>query len=269
MHTYIPLNTTTHSGKGWRKADSLQHASGQSVLPVILDELPHCTPTMPLALVPRTTDNQEAFDLVALTSLTPGLNLFLAPNGRWLGGYVPACLRGYPFRMLPDPASKRMLLCFDQDSGLMTEQATESSEPFFKDSGELSDTLKRITQFLQKCEQGRQATRKAVDLLAKHQLIEEWPLHVKGQEHEKQRIQGIYRINEAALRALSADALKELQDGNALPLAYAQMMSQHRISGLARLYELHAKLQQADNAMSEEQVESYFEGKDDTLSFNF
>jgi hypothetical protein len=46
---------------------------------------------------------QDSFFLIALLSLTPKTNLFVAPDGRWLGGYVPSYFRGYPFQREAGP----------------------------------------------------------------------------------------------------------------------------------------------------------------------
>jgi len=57
MTHYTPLTKTKHANKGWRKAESLAFAAEQSAVPVLLDELPHVTPTLPLAFLQHETDD--------------------------------------------------------------------------------------------------------------------------------------------------------------------------------------------------------------------
>lgn len=273
MPNYRPISRESHARFHWHKTNNLKFIENQGYISIFLEELHHTISTLPIAFIPRefdqSTNQPSAFELVALTALTPNKNLFVTPDGKWLGGYRPAAVRGYPFKLLEEPGKNRLVLCFDQDSGLITESDEHNSESFFNDEGELSDTLKKTVTFLQMCERSRQATQAAVNLLNEHALIQPWQLQISSGDGDATQVKGLYRIDEKALNSLPADALKDLQMNHSLAIAYAQLYSQPRISGFGRLQELHAKLQQADNAMSEEEVESYFEGKDDTLSFNF
>ena len=54
--------------------------------------------------------------MVGLLSLQPGSNLFVAPGGQWLGAYIPAVWRGYPFRVLPAEGDESSVLCVDEAS---------------------------------------------------------------------------------------------------------------------------------------------------------
>lgn len=270
MDRYIALNAEQHQQLGWHGIDSLKFAAKTDTAPVLLEELPHLIPTMPVAFLelPATDTTPARFEAVALLSLIPDHNLFVAPNGRWMGGYLPAALRAYPFRLLPRKDKEGLALCFDQTSGLLTDQPTEEQR-FFKPDGKPSDKLNALLGFMQQCEAGRARTRQAVSLLAKHNLIKPWSLKLATEKGQNAQIKGIYRVDEAALNSLSAEALKELQEGQALALAYGQMLSQQRIKGFQKLYQLHTKLEEHAQSVSEEDVAEYFEGKDDTLSFNF
>ncbi len=270
MTHYIPLTKTEHAHQGWRKAESLGFATEQSAVPVLLDELPHLIPTLPLAFIQhKTDDGRHHFQLVALLSITPNLNLFVAPNGRWLGGYVPAEFRGYPFRLMTDTSSGQRLLCFDQDSGLLSDNPAADGEAFFDAEGALSESLKRVMEFLQQCEQSRQLTQAAVNTLAQHELIAPWPINIRTADESRNAVKGLFRIDEAALRNLGGDGLQALTQSNALSLAYAQLLSQHRLNGLSKLYDLHARAKQAEASLSASDVEGVFGTQDDTLKFNF
>jgi len=117
-------------------------------------------------------------------------------------------------------------------------------------------------------------TQHAVDLLAEHELIEAWPLNIQNAEGESQPVSGLFRIKEAALKGVTADALKTLQEGNALSLAYAQLFSQHRLKSFSRLYDLRKKLLESKknkpNGKPEEiSIDEIFgETNDDLIRFN-
>lgn len=269
MTQYIPLSKTEHATQGWRKADSFQFAAEQSAVAVLLDELPQLIPTLPLAFIRHPSDDRPRFELMALLSLVPGQNLFVAPNGRWLGGYIPAEFRGYPFRLIPEQSSGRPVLCLDRDSGLISDNPAADGEAFFDAEGELSPAMQRVLNFLNQCERSRRQTQAAVDLLAQHQLIVPWSIRLNTGGQEASEVKGLYRIDENALRSLSGDALQVLARANALPLAYAQLLSQHRLQGLSKLQNLHARAKQAQTGLSTEDVEGLFGTQDDTLKFDF
>lgn len=270
MSQYFALNKTAHHAHGWRKAPSLSFAAGQSVVAVQLEELPHLIPTLPLAFLPHpANDGVQRFQLVALLSLTPGLNLYLTPDGRWMGGYVPAAFRGHPFRLLPAQDSGRLRLCFDKDSGLLTEQPELDGQPFFDADGRLAQPLQNVLSFLELCEKGRVATQQAVDLLSAHGLLAPWPVRVGTGDGEQSTVSALYRVDEGALRKLDAAALKALQQGNALSLAYAHLLSQHRLQAFTKLYELHKRLEDSQRPLGVDEVDGLFNGQDDTLRFNF
>ena len=270
MTQYIPLSKTEHATQGWRKADSFQFAAEQSAVAVMLDELPQLIPTLPLAFIRHPSDDGSArFELMALLTLVPGQNLFVAPNGRWLGGYIPAEFRGYPFRLIPEQSSGRPVLCLDRDSGLISDNPAADGEAFFDAEGELSPAMQRVLNFLNQCERSRGLTQATVDILAQHQLIVPWPIKLNSGAEKSNEVKGLYRIDEDALRSLSGEALQALARTNALSLAYAQLLSQHRLQGLARLYELHARAKQAETDLTKEDVEGLFSTQDDTLKFDF
>ena len=72
---------------------------------------------MPIAFV----EQAGRFVPMAVMGLTPEHNLFVGPEGQWLGGYLPAAMRSYPFRLLRSEGSEQMTLCVDEDSGLVVD----------------------------------------------------------------------------------------------------------------------------------------------------
>ncbi len=92
-----------HAGKAWRHYTSYSFTADDAVLPLAASELVQAVMGMPVAFVQQ----DGRYVLMAVLSLTPGRNLFVAPDGRWLGEYVPMVLRGYPFRLLRPEAERR------------------------------------------------------------------------------------------------------------------------------------------------------------------
>lgn len=230
------------SGKAWRRYTSYAFAAGETLIPLVAAELAQAVPAMPLGFV----QSGEGFQLVAVTALQQGANLFVAPDGRWLGAYVPAALRGYPFRLVKPQDRADSVLCIDQASGLVVEAG--QGETFFDEDGQPSKAVKDVLELLLQVERSRMATQWAVDALAAAGLIHPWPLSIK-QGEQNMPVTGLHRIDEAALNALETEAFLTLRRSGALPVAYAQLLSMKQLAVLQQLAQIQAKLQAKDSTI--------------------
>lgn len=267
MARFIALDKTAHRNQGWVRPTSYAFAAEVTLAPVLLEEVAHALPTLPLVFTRQS--EEEPFQLMALLSLQSRLNLLTTPDGRWIGGYIPAAFRAFPFRLFPQPKGKRMTVCFDEESALLREQPAEGEPRFFDEQGAPTRELSSVIEFLEKCELGRQTTQRAVDALAKHELIKPWELKVDNGAGEPQHVQGLYRIDEQALAALNGRALSDLQKRGALAVAYGQLLSQHRVAAFGKLYDLRARLEAQSVSATAPDVDSLFGGSGDTLNFDF
>ena len=196
--------------------------------------------SLPIAFLPM----EGRFFPRALLSLIPGKNLFIAPDGRWLGSYVPAILRGYPFRLAETPDGQKVLVV-DTDSGLIHEGSQH--EAFVGEDGKLSPVLAEILNFLTQVENTKAPTANACDALQALEIIVPWEITLRTEQGDKQ-IDGLFKIDEARLNALTDDAYLSLRQAGALPLAYCQMLSMHHLPMLSKLVDAHSKHAQSVQA---------------------
>ncbi|WIX33796.1 SapC family protein [Salinicola sp. JS01] len=264
MPRFIPLSTQRHLGDGWLKKRGYEYAAERPVAELVAEEVARALPTLPLAFMPE----GEQWALVAVLSLDSRHNLFVHPDGRWMGGYVPAAFRGYPFALLHDPQGDRRVLGFDADSGLWVEGA-EGEHRFFDDAGKLAPQVERTLTFLRQYDDQRRTTRHAVTALAETGLIVPWRFSVNDDAGEPHRVDGLYRLDEAALRGLSGEILSDLAQSGALAIAYAQLYAQHRLPGLTRLAELQTQIAERSQAGESVDVARLFDGDDEELAFDF
>ena len=217
--------------------------------------------SLPLAFIERA----GAFVPVAVLGLQPGSNLFVAPDGRWAGPYIPAAFRSYPFRLAPTEDGQQVL-CIDEDSGLVAKGP--AGERFFNEDGQPAQTTLDILNFLNQIEQSRQATLAACVVLQKHQLIRPWPITVKTDAGE-QAIAGLHQIDEAALGQLAGEALHELAQAGALPVAYCQLLSMQHLPALGQLAQARAQAAAAvpPAALPAGDLDLEFLNRGDTISF--
>jgi hypothetical protein len=133
MAKLVPITREQFGGKRWVRHDNYRFASHDPIVPLAASELARAALAMPLAFLQL----EGRYTLVAVQSLLPQRNMFVTADGRWLGLYVPAFYRGYPFRLLRKPDSEELVLCVDEESGLIVD-GTSPGEEFFDKDGNAS-----------------------------------------------------------------------------------------------------------------------------------
>ena len=262
MPQFTAISRDSHAGKKWQRFKSYGFASKVVLAPVVGVEVGRAALALPLAFL----QEAERFVLVAVLSLKPGRNMLVAPDGRWLGGYVPAYLRAYPFRLLPQQGTDQTVLCIDTDSGLVVE-GDAAGEDFVGPDGNISPALKKVLDFLNQLERSRQATDVAVSALAEAGVIQPWAIKLKAEQGER-AITGLYRVDEVALNALADDVFLKLRKSSALPIAYAQMLSAGQLGIFEHLARLQAQLRPPPAGALPENIDSLFElPGGDTIQF--
>jgi hypothetical protein len=266
---FLSMKAISHqvfADKRFKRYDSYQFAAKDALAPIVIREMPKACVTLPIGF----TQIGEGFAPVVVQSLLPGRNLFVGPDGRWIGPYIPAVYRGYPFG-LAKTEDERQVLCFEEDSGLLSEDG-ESGEPFFGDDGKPTKAVNDILDFLTQLSVNRQTTQRICGLLKEHGLIQPWPIKLQGPENagSAQNIEGLFRIDEGAFNAISAEALVSLRDGGALLMIFCQLLSMQHISALGELLkaaqaaEQQAALPKTDTG----EIDLSFLADDTSLSFD-
>ena len=228
-----------HADKRWMRRSSLMFAAHDSVIPLVADEVAAVALSMPMGFIPQ----GDQYVLVGIMGLAANQNLLVSSEGHWLSSYMPAAYRTGPFRLATDENGD-LLLCVDDDTGLITEDP--AGERFFEEDGQLAQLVGDTLSLLGQIDTGRRVIENICAALIKHALLEPWP--IKAGE---QNIDGVYRINETALNALSNEDFLELRQVGALPIAYSQLISMQNISTLHGLYATRVAEQTYKTSISE------------------
>jgi hypothetical protein len=251
-----PITKQSHAGKSWTRYSSYKFAAKSSIAPLVGAEIAKAISTFPMAFI----NLQDRFQLVAVLSFSSGTNLFVAQNGKWLRGYVPSVFRSYPFMLAKAEGKENLILCVDEDSGLLNEDKN-AGNPFFDDQGQLAKPVKDILDFLSQIEKNKTHTNQAVAALAEAGVITEWSLKVTHGDKEKP-VTGLYRIDETKLNSLDDAQFNKLRKAGSLPIAYAQLLSMGNI----QVFEKLAKMQKPAAAAQTPDVGPFL-GDDDVISF--
>jgi len=220
------ISREQHAGKRWKRYTSYSFAAHDAVAPLVAQELPRACMHLPIGFL----KTENGYQLVAVLGLQPGKNLWVSPDGRWLAGYVPAAYRGYPFALANTEDGQRVL-CVREDSGLVND---DEGELFFDEEGQPAKPIQDVLNFLQQVTANAQVTAQLCGVLEEHGLISPWNVQVKSADGEK-KVEGLFRVDEAALNALPAEALAAVRDRGAMPLVYCQLLSMQHLHQLGRL----------------------------------
>ena len=223
---YVPISKELHGDKSWVRHSSLLFAKADTVAPLLVGDLAAAVQALPIAFV----KDQEDFVLVVLMGLRVGENLLVSPSGEWLSEYMPVLYRSSPFNLLL--AQDHSVLAID-DACL---RSGREGEPFFGESGEITEAIGEIFERVQNLNATLQMTLRICKTLAEQNLLKPWPITLNDGTNT-QEVVGLYCINEEALNALSDETFSVLRKENALPVVYAQLYSMQKLSCLARLAE--------------------------------
>ena len=139
MPQYAAVSRERHANKKWQRYTNLAFATGEMVAPIVGAELAKSALAMPCAFLQQS----GRYTLVALLSLVAGRNMFVGPDGRWLGPYIPAAFRLYPFRVLPTDQTDKVALCVDEESKLVVD-GSSAGEEFFDTQGNPAPVVKPV-----------------------------------------------------------------------------------------------------------------------------
>ncbi|RAX57332.1 hypothetical protein CCZ01_06435 [Helicobacter monodelphidis] len=232
----IPVNPEFFKGKGFVVNRNYLFAQSQMVCEVVYTELSDIIGSLPMGMI----YNQGQPKLVVLLSVIAGKNCFVSPDGRWLGTYSPKFIQGYPFTTYPAPDNpdSEWILCIEESA--IKSLQSEGVERLFTDNNEPTERLKSIITFWNNLKEAQSLTDKAVRDLEKAGVFTEWEIVLKSEkEDEPQKIEGLFRIDEAKLKALPSDIAGDLNQSGALSIAYAQLLSRTRISHLQNSVSQH------------------------------
>ena len=178
-------------------------------------------------------DNKPAVAPLAVLGLRAGSNLFVQGD-KWLGSYVPAYVRRYPFVMARlDDTSNNMAVCYDTQWPAFNET---TGEALFKD-GEPTEFLMNAKSFLENFEQEAERTRLICELLVDMDLLQGMRFEATLPNGEKIDVEGFLTVNEQKLAELPDAKVVELHRNGMLAVIEMHRISLGNMSRLAAMYQ--------------------------------
>ena len=263
MTELAAITPEQHAKKVWKHVTDYAFFAEDTAIPLVGAELSKAALVMPTGFIKL----EAGYRLVAITSLQPGTNLYVAPDGKWLGAYIPAALRAYPFQLAQQEGVGDFILCINEASGLVVEN-TEDGNAFFDDQDQPTQGIKDILNFLTQIKASQDVTQEAVNALADAGLITPWEINLK-QGEKVVPVEGLFCVDVAALNKLDDEDFLAVRKAGGLALAYAQLLSMSQLVVLERLGELQGQILEQQAAAAEASNLTGFSLSEDEGSLNF
>ncbi|MDP9009251.1 MAG: SapC family protein [Pseudomonadota bacterium] len=230
MVNRVVLNNQIHRDVRIAATRPTRENAELNAVSVIPREFPRLLAHYPIFYTKNTETGR--FELSALLGFQAQENLFFAED-RWEAAYVPLQIQRLPFSLMTrgvnESAGKPTL-----DVALDLSQTVQSPEGqrLFLEDGQPTKFLQDTTSMLSALVAGANETYAFTGRLAELNLIESVQIDIEFVDGSETKLQGLYWIAAAALKALPAAQLAELRDREFLEWMYFQMASIAHVSAL-------------------------------------
>lgn len=166
---------------------------------------------------------------IALLGVRQNENLFVSPEGKWEGRYVPAFVRRYPFVLAEKQDAEDFSVYLDESYPGF---GAAEGERLFTDKGEHTPLLKQALEFLGTYQGEIKRTRLFVERLQALDLLIPRVLEVVRPSEKPVVLQGFSVVDEQRVGALGDAQLLELARGGFLAWIHAHLMSLGNVGAL-------------------------------------
>jgi hypothetical protein len=176
----------------------------------------------------------EALMPALILGLRAHENLFVTPDGRWDGRYVPAFARRYPFIFASSPDGATFTLCIDEAFEGFNREGR--GQALFDAEGAPSVYTQGVLQFLQEYQSQFLRTQAFCRKLGELGLLDPMQAQITSPGGERMSLGGFQVVNRDRLKSLPPPALADLARSDELELAYLHLQSLRNLGTmLARL----------------------------------
>jgi hypothetical protein len=228
MAELVAIDKNAHFNLRIDASKAEQHGKNLHMIPALLSEFNALALQYPLVLTKHGDTGQ--FLTVALLGFQQGENLFWQNNG-WQGIYLPLQIQRQPFFVGEDTQSsdQKLVLCIDPDSPTISDK---SGERLFNEDGTESAFFIQAKTLLGQILHDEASNEQFIQKLVALDLIQPLSLDIEFCDQSKQKLQGLYAIDQQKLTLLSAEQIGELHQQQWLPAIYAMILSLGHIMSL-------------------------------------
>ncbi len=221
-----PLNRREHGDLAYKSDDSYAFARGINAVPLLVGEF--AAASGDFALVFAAGDDTPL--PVVLFGVEADNNVFVGPEGKWLGAYVPAFLRRWPFVFSTDAGGETYTLCIDETAPGFNREGR--GERLFDSDGLATGYTNRMLEFLKEFQAQHERTKTFCRRLQELDLLQSVEAHIPLPGLPARTLTGFQVINREKLKALPVATLEPMFRGDELELIYLHLFSMRNLDRL-------------------------------------
>ena len=215
----VPITKERHGKWAVRKVSDYGFASELNAVPLVTQEFTMAGREYPVVF----TRAGEKYVANALLGLRDAENLIIEKTGKWLGSYVPAFLRRYPFVFSHNDEQKTYTFCIDEDASVAGEHA--DGQRLFDDDGNETSFFDSMLSFTKRFQKAVQDTEAFCSRLQDLDLIVESEVSFTLPTGEKARTKGFSAVDRDRLNELEPDVVDRLFRSGDLELIHMHLAS--------------------------------------------
>jgi hypothetical protein len=217
--TAVPVTAQRHRDWSVKTGETYAFAAEVNSVPVTAIEFAQAAAEYPIVFAGTETSVLPA----VILGVRESENLFVGPDGRWLGKYVPAFVRRYPFVFSQDEAGTTFTLHIDETfSGC---NQANRGERLFDSDGAQTQYLGTVLGFLQEYQGRFRRTQAYCDRLMQLGLLQPMQAQFTLSSGEQRSLSGFMVIDRAKLKALPADVVADMLSKDELECSFLHLAS--------------------------------------------
>lgn len=226
----VPVSAARHADLCVAPVAGYGFSAETNAVPLMAVEFPRAAAEYAIVFTAAGEDVLPA----AVLGLRPGQNLYLAPDGRWQGRYIPAFIRRYPFVFSTSDDGKTLTLCIDEAHAGVNREG--QGQRLFGEDRKPTAYVQQVLGFLQEYQAQFERTRAFGRRLKELGLLEPMQAQVTLPQGGMFSLTGFLAVSRQKLRALDGEQLAALAKTDELELLYLHLHSmQHFIDVKDRL----------------------------------
>jgi SapC len=213
-----PLHADSDKNLSLSSVPSFAFAAEANVIPLVATEVPAACRFYPILFAAGPLPQ-----LVALTGLHAGENLFIEPNGDWAAGfYIPAYVRRYPFIFMENEDKSEYTLCIDEAAPSIVKGR---KNPVFDKQGAPTEITNSALAFCREYQAHHALSTEFAKVLVEAELLVDHRAEVTLATGEKLNLAGFQIIDEERFNKLPDDRFLEWRRKGWLNLAICHFIA--------------------------------------------
>ena len=220
----VPLDPAVHRAHRVSALSDFSITRDLHAVFITATEFPQAGLEFPLLFVAtgqRDAMGRRVMSTVALLGLTEGENLQLEGE-RWIGRYIPAYIRRYPFASASGPGATGVKVLVDDTWPGFSESV---GEPLFVADGRPAPALSRAIDFIERFELEAERTRTFCERVVALDVLKQRKAEATLPDGQTVSVDGFHAIDEDRLHALPDATVLELHRTGMLALMQVHLLS--------------------------------------------